>query len=117
MKSIKNRAKRLLLSAGVNPSYMGFEVLAEAIVLCYNDQDLIYNITTKLYKILSVKVGRSCTAVERNIRRAVTMACEDEEIVSSVLGFSIGAVKCGKVNNKSFIAACVQVLKMEDDES
>lgn len=117
MKNLKNRAKKLLLSAGVNPSHMGFETLAEAIVLCYKDQQMIHNVTTKLYIILSERFEKNCGAVERNIRHSVSMACRDQETVCSVLNLPSNAIRRGSVNNKSFIAACVQVLKMEDEEN
>lgn len=68
--SIENLVNRVLISTGANPKNRGFQFLARAIVLEYENPDNP-GITKWLYPVLAREFGQTTACIERSIRTVV----------------------------------------------
>jgi hypothetical protein len=112
---LKNRIRKLLLAGGVDPSLIGYQYLLTGIYLCYDDRSLLQHTTDKLYHIIAEEHGTKHTIVRRCMRYAVeNMEQTDcfwfkKEVVGLIDDRCL-------LTNSQFIAICVEILKMQEDE-
>lgn len=111
---LKNRIRKLLLAGGVDPSLIGYEYLLTGIYLCYNDRSLLQQ-TEELYHVVAEKHGSNIARVRRCMRYAVeNMEKTDcfwfrKEVIGLIDDRCL-------LTNSQFIAICVEILKMQEDE-
>lgn len=113
---MKNRARKLLMNLGVDPALLGYDYLVESVNLCYCDKKYIRNITKELYPYLAKQNQTTTSAVERAIRHAIEKACQMCPDMRQKL-IICPSYDQGKYTNSQFISACVEQLKMEDENA
>ena len=113
---LKNRIRELLLQGGVDPSLSGYEYLLTSIELCYKDTALIQNITKDLYYTVARIHNTKNTSVERCMRHAIENMRQTEcsWFRKEVIGLMENKLA---LTNSSFIAICVEILKMQEVEN
>lgn len=113
---MKNKIKRLLLKLGVDPSLHGYDYLVDAIDICYQDKSYARQITKRLYPYVASKNNTTVDRAERCIRNAVEKVCNT---ASDLVDELILPISCdsGKYTNSQFICACVEKLKMEEENA
>ena len=113
---LKNRIRKLLLQGGVDPSLSGYEYLLTSIELCYKDNALIQNITKDLYCTVARIHNTKNTNVERCMRHAIENMRQTEcsWFRKEVIGLMENKLA---LTNSSFIAICVEILKMQEVEN
>lgn len=98
----------------IDVSSIGYEYLKKAIEYCCNDEDLINNITTKLYPVVGKDFGITNLNVERTIRNTLDKAFEEGGMLEINEFFNDIVYKNeGKFSNAEFIAIIVKLIKFE----
>ena len=113
---LKNRIRKLLLQGGVDPSLSGYEYLLTSVALCYENNELIQNITKELYYV----VGRLHNVEPRNVERCMRHAIEKmKQTECSWFRKEVIGLMENKwaLTNSQFIAICVEILKMQEVEN
>ena len=64
----------LLHALGMPSNIKGFQYITCAILMVYEDPNLIGQITKKLYPYISLKYNTSAAGVERNIRHSIDIS-------------------------------------------
>ncbi len=72
--SNKDIITSILIDLKIYPKMAGFDYMREAVKLCLNEQELLNNITTKLYKKVAEKFSVKPSVIERCIRFAINSA-------------------------------------------
>lgn len=109
------RIKNLLKRLGISPSLKGFEYIAEAVAMVYENSDIVRGGTTKiLYPEIAKKFSDTPMRTERAIRHAIEAGYGkgDVKLYDKVLGFTLSVDK-DKPTNREFIAAVADYLKCE----
>ncbi len=88
MLSLSDFIETELLKLGVTPDYVGYRYTVAAILKCIQNEELLYAITTKLYKEIADELGTMPANVERGIRTVVAMlwAENEEERLYQLMG-------------------------------
>ena len=116
MKTVENRIKTLLLKIGVDPSLLGYNYLVEAIKICYADNNVLYRGMTKiLYPEVAKIFDTTPSRVERAMRHSIEKVCDNNPNGFEILVFLPPAI-LGKYANSQFIGACIEYLKMNEEE-
>ena len=102
---MKDVTKEILIRLGVDPSYKGFKHLGEAIELVVAESNMKADY---LYHKLT-SPGTSWQRVERNIRKAIENAFDNNASeLYEIFQYTIKASR-GKATNKQFIAMIAEV--------
>lgn len=112
---IESRIKTLLMKVGIDPSNNGFDYLVEAVRVCYEDKNELKYITKRLYPNIAVKFSTTVSGVERAIRHAICMSSQYNPKNFEILCF-VGSPERGALTNSQFIGACVEYLKIHEEE-
>ena len=96
---------------------LGYQYMKKALILVYENEAMLHNITKELYPTIAKEFGTKPSRIERAIRHAIEATFDrgNLEILHQVLGFSYSRVK-GKATNSEFISALVETLKQEELE-
>lgn len=113
---MENKIRKLLMRLGVDPAILGYTYLLDAVLLCYSDGVFLREVTKLLYPSVAKKNQTSSLRVERAMRHAIENAHDINPNMCDQLFFQPSLIK-GKYTNSQFIAACVEQLKVEDDEN
>ena len=70
----KDEITSILINLKIHPKMSGFDYIREAVSLCLKEPDLLRNITTKMYPMLSEKFKVKASIIERCIRFAINSA-------------------------------------------
>lgn len=73
---VKKEITKIIMNMGIRPKLKGFNYLAEALSICYMNEDYMENITNVLYPMVAKNSGATWQMVERNIRTAINDAVE-----------------------------------------
>ncbi len=95
---MKKRLKiinKWLLFMGISPNLEGYAYLKESILICFNDNQMINSITKGLYPLIAKNHDKKIATVERNIRHAISVACDSGKI------FALNDIIGGKVLEKN----------------
>lgn len=111
---MKNRVRKLLMSLGIDPALLGYDYLIESIVVSFEDKTYLNQITKKLYPHLAKQFQTTSSRAEKAIRHAIERASFRRPDMHDVLIICPSA-ESGKYTNSQFISACVELLKMEDE--
>ncbi len=80
----------LLRRLGVNATYKGFFLTADAVLLCVNHQSNLQLVTKNLYPQVARKYGTNWRAVERNIRTTSAIAWKkNPELLQRLAGTAL----------------------------
>ena len=88
---------------------IGFKYLSEAIMICYLDENAIYNLKVNVYTKIAEKFGAHPKTVESNIRSVISRCKEKELEVMS------GKKLDGKPTPKTVISIVVSHLNTCED--
>jgi two-component system, response regulator, stage 0 sporulation protein A len=113
-KYINIKITKLLHALGIPSHIKGYQYIRTAIMMVYNNQELIEGITKELYPDLSSKYKTSCQKVERAIRHAIEVSWlrGDIDLMEEIFGNSVSIDKA-KPTNSEFIVTIADKLKLE----
>ena len=112
---MENRIRKLLLQAGVDPSLSGYDYLMTGLQMCYEDRSLFHHVTKELYWMIAEKHKVKASNVERCMRHVIENMKRTD--CSWFRKEVIGLVEDKrKLTNTQFLAICVEILKMQEDE-
>lgn len=116
--NIKISLKDKLHNLGMSSSLLGYFYVSEAILMVYNDQKYIKNITKLLYPEISIKYNTTSQRVERLIRNAIEVSWlrGNMEAMDELFGNSVDINK-GKPTNSEFIITLAELLKLENNSN
>ena len=97
---------------GIPAHIKGYRYVISAIILVFQDFDILDSVTKKLYPEIAIMYKTTSSRVERAIRHAIEVAWErgNFEFQQELFGFTIDANK-GKPTNSEFIAMLANKLK------
>lgn len=110
---LEKRIFRFQSQLGIPSNIRGYNYIKTAIILAYNDPELVQNITKGLYPSVAKIYETTSSRVERAIRHALetTWKNGNMELINRVFGHSVSASK-GKPTNSAFIAHSVNAMRM-----
>lgn len=105
---------RYLVHLGVPAEMHGYKYLKIAVMLCLQNEEYIYSITSMLYPAIANQCMTTPAAVERCIRYAIGYVCKNtsRDILREYFG-NVWNVQRDRLNNRKFIAGLVEYIKME----
>lgn len=109
---VKREVEVQLIKLGVPPHILGFKYLHEALLMCLEDDKILNSMTKVLYPSIADKYNTTGSRVERAIRHALEVACDncDIEVWHSLFGQTISYDR-GKPTNSQAIATLTLHLK------
>jgi len=112
--NIEFNITEIIHELGVPAHIKGYLYLRDAIIMVYNDIEILGAITKVLYPRVAEKHKTTPTRVERAIRHAIEVAWNrgNVEIIKSTFGYTINTSKT-KPTNSEFIAMIADRLKIE----
>ena len=115
--TIEWRVSNLLKGIGMPMNILGYQYMKKALILIYENEAMLHNITKELYPTIANEFGTKPSRAERALRHSIEATFDrgNLEILHQVLGFSYSRVK-GKATNSEFISALVETLKQEELE-
>lgn len=86
-----NTAYRLLRRLGFRTTYLGYDYLAQAIMITVNDPRAVRNVIKRIYVPLSLQYGVSKTCVESAIRKSINAYWDlyEDSILSTYTGYPL----------------------------
>jgi two-component system response regulator (stage 0 sporulation protein A) len=99
---------------GVPAHIKGYQYLREAILIVYNDVEILGSITKILYPQIADKFSTTSSRVERAIRHAIEVAWSrgNSDVIAQMFGYTVSASKA-KPTNSEFIAMVADKLRMD----
>jgi len=98
----------------IDVSSMGYDYLKRAVELCYEDENLINKITTKLYHLIGEEFDVTNLNVERAIRNVIDKAYKEGGMLEINEFFNAIVYKNEeKFSNAEFIAIIVKLIKFQ----
>lgn len=99
---------------GVPAHIKGYMYLREAIIMVYNEVEILGSITKALYPRIAEKYNTTPSRVERAIRHAIEVAWSrgNVESIKAMFGYTINTAKA-KPTNSEFIAMIADRLRIE----
>lgn len=113
-KSIDQLVTSVIHEIGVPAHIKGYQYLREAILMVYNDIEILGSVTKVLYPQIAKKFTTTSSRVERAIRHAIEVAWSrgNSEAITQVFGYTVSMSKA-KPTNSEFIAMIADKLRME----
>ena len=113
-KNIDNTITTIIHEMGVPAHIKGYQFLRDAILMVYNDIEILGSITKLLYPEIAKQYNTSSSRVERAIRHAIEVAWTRGNIdsISLLFGYTVSIAKA-KPTNSEFIAMVADKLRME----
>ena len=99
---------------GVPAHIKGYQYLREAIILSFNNTEMMGSVTKLLYPTVANTFKTTSSRVERAIRHAIEVAWDrgDVDVLSSYFGYTIQSSR-GKPTNSEFIAMIADKLRLQ----
>ncbi len=112
--NLEKRVSKILLKLGFNSNIKGYYYVKTAIMLGYEDESLLHNITKGLYIDVAKAYKTTMSRTERAIRHAIesTWNKGNQELMNEIFGDTISK-KRGKPTNSEFIAQVVNAMRMD----
>ncbi|PWI58772.1 sporulation transcription factor Spo0A [Sulfoacidibacillus thermotolerans] len=113
-KSIDQLITGVIHEIGVPAHIKGYQYLREAILMVYNDVEILGSVTKVLYPKIGEKFGTTASRVERAIRHAIEVAWSrgNTDAIAQVFRYTVNVSKA-KPTNSEFIAMIADKLRME----
>ena len=104
----------LLLEIGIPAHIKGYQYIREAILMVYDNPEIVGGITKELYPELATKFDTTVSRVERAIRHAIEVSWNrgDWDLMEDVFGHSVDIDKA-KPTNSEFIVTVADKLRLE----
>lgn len=111
---LENYITRLIHRVGIPAHIKGYQYLRTAIIMTYENPDLINSVTKELYPSIAKKYNTTSSRVERSIRHAIELAWDrgDCDVLGDMFGYTVQRSK-GKPTNSEFIALIADYMKLE----
>lgn len=111
---IETKVTEIIHELGVPAHIKGYQYLRDAIIMSYNDSEMLESITKILYPAIAKKNATTPSRVERAIRHAIEVAWTRGKIdtIDSIFSYTINKCK-GKPTNSEFVALIVDKLNLE----
>ncbi|OEH85947.1 sporulation transcription factor Spo0A [Desulfuribacillus stibiiarsenatis] len=111
---IKTSVTKMIHEIGVPAHIKGYTFLREAIIMVFNDPELLGCITKILYPNIADAHNTTPPRVERAIRHAIEVAWNrgNVDILRQYFGYTVNATK-SKPTNSEFIAMVADKLRLE----
>lgn len=100
----------MLNNFGTSPSLLGYHYIREAVMMVYNDNIVLNQITRTLYPSIAKKFNTTPSRTERAIRHAIEKSWYSSN--SPLMGIYKN-MAIDKPTNSSFIATVVEKLKLD----
>ena len=115
---LEARVTEVIHEIGVPAHIKGYQYLREAILLTYNDMDMINAVTKVLYPEVARRFSTTPSRVERAIRHAIEVAWDrgDIEVLQKYFGYTVSNIK-GKPTNSEFIAMIADSLLLRQKQA
>lgn len=82
--------KQTLRQMGVNRLYLGQRAAIRAVELVQEDEDRLLDVVNGIYKVIAAEQNKSWTAVERQLRTAVSTAWKtNPDLLQTIAGYSL----------------------------
>lgn len=113
-RSIDQLITSVIHEIGVPAHIKGYQYLREAILMVYNDVEILGSVTKILYPKIGEKFGTTASRVERAIRHAIEVAWSrgNTDAIAQVFRYTVNVSKA-KPTNSEFIAMIADKLRME----
>lgn len=113
-RKIETKVTEIIHELGVPAHIKGYQYLRDAIIMSYNDGEMLESITKILYPAIAKKNATTPSRVERAIRHAIEVAWTRGKIdtIDSIFSYTINKCK-GKPTNSEFVALIVDKLNLE----
>lgn len=113
-KNLDASITNIIHEIGVPAHIKGYMYLREAIVMVYNEVEILGSITKALYPRIAEKYNTTPSRVERAIRHAIEVAWSrgNVESIKAMFGYTINTTKA-KPTNSEFIAMIADKLRIE----
>lgn len=105
---------KMLHELGMPSHIKGYQYIREAIILVYDNPDIVGGITKELYPTLASKFDTTVSRVERAIRHAIEVSWNrgDWDLMEEIFGHSVDIDKA-KPTNSEFIVTVADKLRLE----
>lgn len=112
--NLQKSISKLLHELGMPSHIKGYQYIREAIVMVYENPEIVGGITKELYPELAIKFDTTVSRVERAIRHAIEVSWNrgDWDLMEDVFGHSIDYDKA-KPTNSEFIVTLADKLRLE----
>ena len=113
-RTIDQMVTAIIHEIGVPAHIKGYQYLREAILMVYEDVEILGSVTKVLYPQIAEKFYTTASRVERAIRHAIEVAWNrgNSEAITQVFGYTVSMSKA-KPTNSEFIAMVADKLRME----
>ncbi len=113
-KSVNHLITGVIHEIGVPAHIKGYQYLREAILMVYNDVEILGSVTKVLYPQIAEQFSTTSSRVERAIRHAIEVAWSrgNSEAIAQLFGYTVSMSKA-KPTNSEFIAMIADKLRME----
>jgi len=113
-KNLDGNITNIIHELGVPAHIKGYSYLREAIIMVYNDIEILSAITKSLYPRIATKFNTTPSRVERAIRHGIEVAWQrgNIEALKMMFGYTINTSKA-KPTNSEFIAMVADKLRIE----
>ncbi len=113
-RNIDQQITTMIHEIGVPAHIKGYQYLREAIVMVYNDVEILGSVTKILYPQIADRFATTSSRVERAIRHAIEVAWSrgNSDAIGHVFGYTVNMSKA-KPTNSEFIAMIADKLRME----
>lgn len=110
---LENYVTRLLHQVGIPAHIKGYQYLRTAIIMAFEDQELINSVTKELYPAIAKHYRTTSSRVERAIRHAIEVAWDrgDCDILTDMFGYTVQKSK-GKPTNSEFVALIADYMRI-----
>lgn len=104
----------ILHEIGIPAHLKGYQYLREAIMMTYEDIEVLFGITKRVYPEIAKKYQTTPSRAERSIRHAIQVSWERGNIEKNyeIFGYTINEGK-GKPTNAEFIAMITDYLNLK----
>jgi two-component system response regulator (stage 0 sporulation protein A) len=113
-KQAQQKITTFIHEIGIPAHIKGYQYLREAIILVYEDVELLGSITKTLYPEIATKFQTTPSRVERAIRHAIEVAWSrgNADTISHMFGFTVNVSK-SKPTNSEFIAMIADKMRID----
>lgn len=108
---IYHQATLFIRDIGIPAHIKGYRYIRDAIVLIFHDDEMVFDITKKLYPTLAKKHNTTPSRVERAMRHAIELAWSQKEFDQLVNMFR--NFRSHRPTNAEFLASVVDVLNLK----
>lgn len=113
--TIEWRVGNLLKEIGMPMNILGYQYMKKALILIYENEAMLHNITKELYPTIANEFGTKPSRAERALRHSIEATFDrgNLEMLQQIFGHYHSRGK-EKATNSEFISTLVETLKQEE---